>query len=1500
MDNLDSKLDQYKSRLLDMSMKNPLLNYHDTKSSTLRIDSPDILTLWKNLVQGITTKLTFPFPVDLIKEEEEEEESLLESDDASSVDTSARVVRSVNPDSVLVDKELSDQQRVLRNLKSKAKRSIDELGINTLYLSFGFLRWHAPNEAATSNLAPLVLVPVTLSCDSIRDPFVLALHDDEAVLNPTLAEKLHRDFGIDLPSFDMDISLESYFSDIERAVRSMGWSVERRTALSILSYQKLSMYKDLERRDARIRENPVIKALCGDGSCLTAPPNDIDSFSHDTVNPEDCFEVVDADSSQQDAIRLERLGLSFRLQGPPGTGKSQTITNIIADCLAQGKKVLFVSEKKAALDVVYRRLQEASLDEFCLVLHGTRAHRSDMLKQLQQSVNLSEKHAELKDTVNHKLEKLTSDRDKLNEYAAEIYELVAPLNESIFDVNGHLVRVEDAPDLSFAVTWDIRNLTVEKLDACKAAVSDLVLAQKKLSANPSECIWSGASAKRLRQESNGAIESRLRATHDVTNNLVAVLSELSQRAGEPIVVSPAQIDDFEQVLRLACRKPDIPSSWVVDADLDKLNTRRLFWSKQSSEIRKKEQEAESRIAAASASGFLAHSLPCENAAVSSSEARELSAALQACLDDDQCYKKWQSMTTEEIKRRLEKIKKLTSDYLTAESNILGSYDRGVLSIDVLSMRDRFVNEYGSGLKRLFSHGYKNDMRELRKYRKTIDTGGFDYEEALKALDELMAFRSASSELDDAGPELEMSFPGLYTGADTDVSSIESHLSVYENLNAAKELVGSIDSSLQEYEAAAPDLSHVFGGLFSGLNSDWNGTILAGINWATEYQAAIKDGKYSSSGWALKLVDGTVGEEVLRNAATHFDQTKAAASDNLDWFLVLFENDKDMARQPFNVLSERALSCSNDLASLENWIAYEGIVEECEELGIGDFVERAEASRVSPELLLKSFEKRICTLWLEAVLPEYPEVSQFKYISETRLVDEFNKLDYQQFVISQQRIRSRLINTLPAMHSYGVPDERNTLLSELNKQRRYMPTRKLFSAIPNLLVRLKPCLMMSPLSVSMFLESEGFVFDTVVFDEASQVRTEDAIGAISRGKQVIIAGDSKQLPPTSFFDATSDGLPGDEDSDDYYSNSKGFDSVLDEAFLLPDVKLRWHYRSKDESLIAFSNDRIYSNSLVTFPSPTNDAEESGVEFVPVPDGVYLGSRRGNPVEAEVVADLVYKHFERYHGERSLGVIALSQNQQAVIESALRRRRLSDSRFEGFFSEENPEPLFIKNLESVQGDERDTIILSIGYGKDQNGKINMNFGPINREGGERRLNVAVTRAKMNMKVVSSMMPTDIQVENLANNGPRLLRSYLEYAKNGPVILEASAAENPTVANRSLFEKSVYDFLVSNGFDVATRVGCSEYRIDLAVRHPQNPGCFALGIECDGAAYHLSRTARDRDRLRQEVLRHMNWNLYRVWSTDWVQRPKAARDELLRVVNEAIESDASKDSSDLQNGT
>lgn len=597
---------------------------------------------------------------------------------------------------------------------------------------------------------------------------------------------------------------------------------------------------------------------------------------------------------------------------------------------------------------------------------------------------------------------------------------------------------------------------------------------------------------------------------------------------------------------------------------------------------------------------------------------------------------------------------------------------------------------------------------------------------------------------------------------------------------------------------------------------------------------------------------------------------------------MFTNRNVLESYNFLKLSKRFNNCNDQFATMDAWIDLRDCKKACQDKGLGDFVLQAEDAFYPDGALKDVFLKSFYYQWFEKTCADVESVANFRVRTQNTRVETFRDLDARQLPVDQMRIRERLIRDMPSKHNFGrATDEMSVLLHELGKKRNIMPLRKLFRTIPNLLLRLKPCLMMSPLSVSYFLEAETYKFDMVIFDEASQIFPQDAIGAIFRGAQVIIAGDSKQLPPTNFF-AASTNNDADFDVDDENEEDIIFDSILEEATnSLPNRSLLWHYRSRFEELISFSNQEIYQNNLITFPSSTTQAADTGVEYVYVKNGVY--ENRCNRTEAQEIVRLVAEHIKK-HPDRSLGIIAFSESQQSIIEEEINKFRTRNPFYELFFDENKDEPFFVKNLENVQGDERDTIIFSICYGKNSQGRMYMRFGPLGHQGGERRLNVAITRAKTNIKLVGSILPEDIDLSKTHSEGVRMLRSYINFALQGNSALIKHSKKN-SLYDVDVFSEQVGKFLTQNGCKIQMNIGSSDYTIDIAVEHPKRPGHFIAGIECDGNSYYMARTVRDRDHLRPAVLERMGWKMYRVWSTEWIRNPGAEQERLMQFIRDAL---------------
>jgi len=643
------------------------------------------------------------------------------------------------------------------------------------------------------------------------------------------------------------------------------------------------------------------------------------------------------------------------------------------------------------------------------------------------------------------------------------------------------------------------------------------------------------------------------------------------------------------------------------------------------------------------------------------------------------------------------------------------------------------------------------------------------------------------------------------------------------------------------------------------------TALAPLASTPEGVAAVRDsvGRVLGGGNMLLEVGGPIAV-----SGRQYGEAKASLDAAVSEFAVasgLAGNDSAILDLTPVQIGEKGSQVIRSQGRLNAWCAWRKASSHAISLGLASLVAAIENGAVAAGNIREMFDIAYARWWLNAVVDADDVLRNFVSAEHEKRIRDFRELDERFTKLTQSWVRARLSAGLPTQHTVSRDSEWGVLRYEMNKKSKHLPLRELMSQAPGAVLSLTPCLLMSPLSIAQYLSSESADFDLVVFDEASQIPVWDAIGAIARGKQVVMVGDPKQLPPTSFFDrAESDSEDVDVESD--------LESILDECIAanLPTRNLTWHYRSRHESLIAFSNHRYYECGLVTFPSPvTNDR---AVSFHLIKEGLYEkgGARINKPEAKALVADLVAGLKQPGFRESGLtiGVVTFNTEEQTLILDLLDlldEERRKDGSIEPFFMETELEPIFVKNLESVQGDERDIMYFSLTYGPTVSGEPSMNFGPMNKQGGERRLNVAVTRARHELRVFSSLRPEQLDLSRTQAAGVRDLKHFMEFAERGARAL-GEAVAGSLGGFDSPFEHAVHAALTAKGWNLHTQVGVSSFRIDLGVVDPDAPGAYLAGVECDGATYHRSATARDRDKLREQVLRGLGWDIVRIWSTDW----------------------------------
>ncbi|HEX7899175.1 MAG TPA: AAA domain-containing protein, partial [Planctomycetota bacterium] len=572
--------------------------------------------------------------------------------------------------------------------------------------------------------------------------------------------------------------------------------------------------------------------------------------------------------------------------------------------------------------------------------------------------------------------------------------------------------------------------------------------------------------------------------------------------------------------------------------------------------------------------------------------------------------------------------------------------------------------------------------------------------------------------------------------------------------------------------------------------------------------------------------------------------------------------------------ERAERWRAELPKLPAYIGYARVRKVVEALGLADLVKLAHAGTLAADQAAPALEEAWARQAAERAFRERPELRDFDATTHATAVERFGEADAAAFAANRTRLAEKHWRGLPPLVGFG---QVGTLRRECAKKARHIPIRKLMIEAGRAVLAAKPVFLMSPLSIAAFLPPDGPRFDLVVFDEASQVKPVDAFGAILRGKQLVVVGDEKQMPPTSFFDTmmTSESV---EEDDDETSMTRDLQSILGlcSAKGMASRMLRWHYRSRHDSLIALSNREFYEGKLVVFPSPARVGAGEGLAYRHLPDTAYeRGTSRTNPKEADAVVGAVLEHA-RTRPELSLGVVAFSQAQKEAIDRRVEALARKDAAFDQWSTSNADEPFFVKNLENVQGDERDVMLISVGYGRDGAGAVSMNFGPLNQAGGERRLNVLITRARRQCVVFTNLSPDDIDLARAPGEGVRALKAFLAFARAGR--LAEAAGEAVELAE---LESEVAAALAGKGLEVERAVGSGGFRVGVAVKDKNAPGRFLLGVEFDGPRYQSARWARDRDRLRDAVLRGLGWRLHRIWTADWYKN----REEALRRCVEAV---------------
>lgn len=582
----------------------------------------------------------------------------------------------------------------------------------------------------------------------------------------------------------------------------------------------------------------------------------------------------------------------------------------------------------------------------------------------------------------------------------------------------------------------------------------------------------------------------------------------------------------------------------------------------------------------------------------------------------------------------------------------------------------------------------------------------------------------------------------------------------------------------------------------------------------------------------------------------------------------------------NVLISRNQVALDNPIWLNTWLDYIRLRLKLCGQGLDRVVSQLESSQIHTKDLNAVMQLIMSHQLAEEVLDKHSELALFSGMEQMANRKKFQEYDRKIMGLQGELVayKASCVDLPMGVSSGKIRDytELGLIKHNLNLSRPRVAVRSLIKRSSRAMQALKPCFMMSPMSVAQYLEPGKFTFDLIVMDEASQIRPEDALGAIARGASLVVVGDPKQLPPTSFFQKVANN----QDGDDVVALEES-ESILESVIpMFKNRRLRWHYRSRHESLIAFSNQRFYDSNLILFPSPLKETDEFGIRFSRVVRGRFGGGR--NVEEARDIVRAAGNQLVNNPNE-SVGIVAMNAEQSDEIERQFEQLVKDDPEIQSAYetNQGTDEPLFVKNLENVQGDERDVIMISMTYGPETVGATSMHqrFGPINSDVGWRRLNVLFTRSKKRMHIFSSMDSGHIRTGENSKLGVTALKGFLHYCETGLLQHYEHTDKSPD----SDFEIAVMDALAGHGYECEPQLGVTGYFLDLAVKDPGQPGRFLMGIECDGASYHSAKSTRDRDRLRQDILENLGWEIHRIWSTDWFKNPQAQLVPIIRRLEE-----------------
>ena len=1346
-----SDLEELRNRLLDLTLRNNLLNYKPSAARSIEIIESNLAGIYNTLILDEKGMKFHPGEKDTSSAPEEKNIWKYPIFSKSSKHTDSTLA------TPYTDIEL---RKKLYSLQNKSRTVFEEQGYPTLYLALGFVQW-TENESSKQLKAPLLLLPVDLERQKIKENYTLRWTGEDPVVSLSLSAKFAEQ-GIELPDLghpDTAAEVGAFFDAVEETIKSKGWTLCPEIVLDLFSFKKYVMFKDLDPaswgEDFSIEDNPLIDSIFN--------PTEAPAETADLPQTGECFNIVDADSSQLAVIREAKAGKNLVVEGPPGTGKSQTIANMIAEMLAAGKTVLFVSEKMAALEVVKRRLDGAGLSRFCLELHSQTAKKVEFIRELERCIqHPTSPAAEVCDTT-----KIDALKTELSGYCSELREPIGACGFSPYDLFGireqYRYEFESSPGrqnyrLPKVAVENASAITPEDYQAAVSALADIesylpsILKDgETLSSHP----WAETRPGMILPSDRDEIHDLTVAYRDGVERLVCAMRAVSDAAGIPLPHSETDIPLMMEICR------SLTSEFTATPEI--LSNR--LWD-----------------------------------------------------------------NTEAVDRLISRMKKLSE----TRRKLLGIFTPEIFDRNPARLYSEFMKYSEKNvISKLFSGDFKRLKEELRSY---------------------------------------------YGG------SLPTDAVILSDLKEARNYLTDRDGWLSEERS----YRSLFEPVWDGEDTDAS-VLFEYRNWVLAIRTMIAEGLITEQ-TVMHIADGTLGPDVM---AGLFAELEAAAKAHSEESALLFERlgiDEVSEDITFAQMRRTADVWITEIDRLEEWSKFLSYAEVCAGTAAAQILPLIMTDKIDHDALIPAFLTGYADALLKEAYQQRPILAHFSQMPHEQKIAAFREFDLQMVSSNAKRLVQILDGNIPELFTGASREsEMGVLTGEFNRKRGHMSIRSLMTKSGSLIQKIKPCFMMSPLSVAQYLDPRSVMFDIIIFDEASQVKPEDALGALMRGRQLVVMGDSRQLPPTTFFDQI-----GGEESDEEEESTAGITDmesllhVCKQSFVTK--RLRWHYRSRHESLIAVSNAEFYDGTLQVFPSPMHDTEDVGLSFVHVEDSVYERGKAGvNRGEAKAVAEAVIDYYRRFPN-KTLGVATFSTKQQELIRREVDLLLRDNPDVESLMRPENGEHFFVKNLETVQGDERDTMLISIGYGFDENHRLSRNFGPLNQTGGERRLNVLITRARERCVVFANFRGYDLAVESDTPDGVAALSAFLTYAETrNAAPLSAGEDISPDVAD--LFPETVARMLEDNGYTVARNVGCAGFRIDLAVLHPETEGVYMAGILCDGPFYWSAADARDRDRLRGQVLEGLGWNLIRIWSPEWFQHPASCTKVLLDFLVDAAKKEPLK---------